>query len=161
MSKKDTGADLGEDKLLAAAEKTTGQRKNGDNGKMYISKIAVNNFRLLESVQLCLEKQTTVIVGRNNSGKTSLTELFRRLLGEGPPRFRLEDFSLGVHEKFWTAFRLKQNGAEDNAIRNALPVIKVEITVEYGDNGTNLGPLGEFIIDLAPNCTSAKAVMVQ
>lgn len=123
---------------------------------MYISKIAIKNFRLLESVELCLEKQTTVIVGRNNSGKTSLTELFRRLLGDGKSSFKLEDFSLGIHEKFWTAFYLHLCGAEEKDIRNELPFIKVEITVEYGTDHTDLGALSEFIIDLDPDCTSAK-----
>ncbi|MEZ5454069.1 MAG: AAA family ATPase [Thiothrix sp.] len=40
----------------------------------------VENFRLLRNVELCLEDRTTLIVGRNNSGKTSIAELFRRLL---------------------------------------------------------------------------------
>ena len=76
---------------------------------MKIRQISVNNFRLLEDVDLCLEEGTTVIVGRNNSGKTSLTELFRRLLEEKSPRFKLADFSLGVHEQFWQAFEAYRN----------------------------------------------------
>ena len=64
---------------------------------MKIKDITVQNFRLLENVELCLEDDTTLIVGRNNSGKTSLTELFRRLLDDRVPRFRFEDFSLGMH----------------------------------------------------------------
>ena len=47
---------------------------------MYIKKVEVKNFRLLKDVTLTLEEKATVIVGRNNSGKTSLTEFFRRLL---------------------------------------------------------------------------------
>jgi predicted ATP-dependent endonuclease of OLD family len=123
---------------------------------MHISKIVIKNFRLLESVELGLEKQTTVIVGRNNSGKTSLTELFRRLLEEGSPRFKLEDFSLGVHEQFWTAFKLQQNGVEEEKIRDALPAIKAELTVEYGDISGELGTLSNFVIDLDPDCTKAQ-----
>lgn len=45
---------------------------------MQLKKIAVKNFRLLHDVELVLEKQTTVIVGRNNSGKTSLTGVMMR-----------------------------------------------------------------------------------
>lgn len=123
---------------------------------MYISKIAIKNFRLLKSVVLCLEKQTTVIVGRNNSGKTSLTELFRRILEESSPRFKLEDFSLGVHEQFWTAFELYQTGAEEDEIRGVLPAIKAELTIEYEDNGTDLSPISNFVIDLDPDCTKAQ-----
>jgi len=123
---------------------------------VYISKIAINNFRLLEAVVLGLEEQTTVIVGRNNSGKTSLTELFRRLQEEASPRFKLEDFSLGVVDQFWTAFELQRNGAEETQIRKALPEIKIELTIEYGNSGADIGPLSDFVIDLNLECTSTK-----
>lgn len=123
---------------------------------MYISRIAIRNFRILESVELCLEKRTTVIVGRNNSGKTSITEFFRSLIEEGSPRFRLEDFSLGVHEEFWTAFMLHQSDAEDEQIRDALPAISAELTVDYKESGADLGTLANFIIDLDPACTTAQ-----
>ena len=38
----------------------------------------IKNFRLLADVQLALEDLTTVVVGRNNSGKTSLSEIIRQ-----------------------------------------------------------------------------------
>jgi len=123
---------------------------------VYISRIAIRNFRLLESVELCLEERTTVIVGRNNSGKTSLTEFFRRLIEEGSPRFRLEDFSLGVHEEFWTAFELHQSEAEEEQIRDTLPAISAELTIDYKDSGADYGSLANFIIDIDPACTSAQ-----
>ncbi|HFU1242287.1 MULTISPECIES: AAA family ATPase [Citrobacter] len=37
---------------------------------MRIHQVQIKNFRLLADVELVLEEQTTVIVGRNNSGKT-------------------------------------------------------------------------------------------
>ena len=45
---------------------------------MNITSAKIKNFRLLSYVELALEMKTTVIVGRNNSGKTSLTEVIRR-----------------------------------------------------------------------------------
>ena len=36
---------------------------------MYVSKIAIKNFRLLQDVELHLDEKTTVIVGRNNREK--------------------------------------------------------------------------------------------
>jgi predicted ATP-dependent endonuclease of OLD family len=71
---------------------------------MQLKNISIKNFRLLHDVCLTLEEQTTVIVGRNNSGKTSLTEVMRRLLGDSNPSFRLEDFSFATHKAFWSAF---------------------------------------------------------
>jgi len=60
---------------------------------VHIQKLAIKSFRLLEDVELIIEPTTTVIVGRNNSGKTSMTEIFRRLLStDASPSFRLEDF---------------------------------------------------------------------
>ncbi len=123
---------------------------------MRISRIAVKNFRLLEEINLCIDEQTTVIVGRNNSGKTSLTELFRRLTREETPRFSLEDFSLGVHGHFWEAFELKRKGAEEEEIRKLLPTIDVTLTIEYGASGSDLGPLSHFVIDLDVDCTRAQ-----
>ena len=125
---------------------------------MKIKGIAVKNFRLLQDVEICLEEDTTLIVGRNNSGKTSLTELFRRLLDERSPKFRLEDFSLGTHEKFWDAFALFRASEEDNVIRDSLPSISISIMIEYG-NEEDLGTLSDFVVDLDDTCTTAKVVV--
>ena len=122
---------------------------------MHIEDIQIENFRLLQDANVALEKQTTVIVGRNNSGKTSLTEIFRRLLQDGTPNFRLEDFSLSSHELFWSAFNLKIAGKDENEVRASLPVIKVVLTISY-DKTASIGALSEFIIDLDDSCTKTK-----
>ena len=98
---------------------------------MKIREVTVKNFRLLEDVHLCLENDTTLVVGRNNSGKTSLTELFRRLLADSTPKFRLEDFSLGTHKRFWEARELYRNGAEKEVIREKL-MPRLHAEVPYG-----------------------------
>lgn len=126
---------------------------------MHIHKIDIKNFRLLTSVNLFLEERTTVIVGRNNSGKTSLTELFRRLLTDNTPSFRFEDFSLSAHENFWKAFLLKRKGDPEEKIREALPIIEVRLTINYGKNEPDLGLLSDFIIDLNPECDEALIVL--
>ena len=123
---------------------------------MHLSKILLHNFRLLKSVELQLEVGVTVIVGRNNSGKTSLTEFFRRVLSDHSPRFRLEDFSLGVHEQFWQAFQLFQEDKDERKVRNALPEIKAELFINYSGS-TDFGSLSSFVIDLDLKCTVAKA----
>ena len=125
---------------------------------MKIKSIAVQNFRLLADVKICLEKDSTLIVGRNNSGKTSLTELFRRLLDERSPQFRLEDFSLETHEKFWDALERHHADEEDDGVRQLLPTISVSLTIEYGDN-EELGTLSDFIVDLDDKCTTTKVVV--
>jgi predicted ATP-dependent endonuclease of OLD family len=125
---------------------------------MKIRNITVQNFRLLEDVALCLENDTTLIVGRNNSGKTSLTELFRRLLAENSPKFRLEDFSLGMHEMFWEARELFINNEEEDVVRERLPAISIALGIEYSAD-EDLGTLSDFIVDLNDACTTAKIVV--
>ena len=95
---------------------------------MKLKNIAVKNFRLLHDASLILEKQTTVIVGRNNSGKTSLTEVMKRLLGDSSPSFRLEDFSFATHQSFWNAFVAAAQGADEPDVRKALPTIEIQLT---------------------------------
>jgi len=83
---------------------------------MRIEKVRIEGFRLLEDVEIMLEQKSTVIVGRNNSGKTSLTDVFDRFAGEAGPRFRLEDFSTGIRSKFVAAKALRGGGASPEAL---------------------------------------------
>lgn len=124
---------------------------------MQLKNIAVKNFRLLHDAGLLLEKQTTVIVGRNNSGKTSLTEVIKRLLGDSNPSFRLEDFSFATHPNFWNAFLAAAQGADEPDVRKTLPIIEIQLTFGY-EVGEALGTLNEIVIDLDPACTEALVV---
>jgi len=123
---------------------------------VYLKKLVVQNFRLLQDVELYLDEKSTLIVGRNNSGKTSLTELFRRLTENESPRFRLEDFSLGVHRQFWIANELRKTGADEEEVRAILPSIEVVLTIDYSKPSHDLGALSPFVIDLDVKCTEAK-----
>jgi putative ATP-dependent endonuclease of the OLD family len=126
---------------------------------MRIERVEIENFRLLRNISLGLEERTTLIVGRNNCGKTSIAELFRRLLSESTPSFRLEDFSLGCHGRFWSAFEAHHGGAEASAIVEQLPAIKITIDIKYDIDAQDLGPLGDCIIDLNPACSTARIVL--
>jgi predicted ATP-dependent endonuclease of OLD family len=60
---------------------------------MNITFIEIQNFRKLKSVRIDLSKQTTLLVGANNSGKTSATLALRYFLVE-PKMFSTNDFTL-------------------------------------------------------------------
>ena len=125
---------------------------------MHISKVKVKNFRLLADVELFLETDTTLVVGRNNSGKTSLSEVIRRFLVDPGPKFQLEDFSGVSCDGFCDALRAKNAGEEDDDIRRLIPSIELRIFFHYDPAQPDLGPLSDFIIDLDPGCTEALAV---
>ncbi|PJI41843.1 AAA family ATPase [Ferrovibrio sp.] len=121
---------------------------------MHIEKVRVEGFRLLENVEIMLQTESTVIVGRNNSGKTSLTDAFARFAGESGPKFRLEDFSSGVRRKFLIARDKRAAGEAIDIVLSALPEIALTLTFRY-DPAEELGPLSPFVIDLDPETTTA------
>ena len=126
---------------------------------MYIHNIMLKNFRLLANVDLALEEKTTVIVGRNNSGKTSLSEATRRFLTESSPTFQLEDFSSSSYDCFCKAHAAKVKGEEDNVVRGLIPQIELRLYFHYDPNQPQLGPLSDFVIDLDPDCHEALVVI--
>ena len=123
-----------------------------------LSNVCIDGFRLLEAVSIAVEPGTTVIVGRNNSGKTSLMEVFDKFLGERAGQFRLEDFSASFRAKFLSAKALREAAdATADDVLAALPVISLDLTFSYDAQAGELGPLSPFIIDLDPDCTTAIA----
>jgi len=126
---------------------------------MRIEHVGIQNFRLLQNVSLGLEEGTTLIVGRNNCGKTSIAEVFRRLLSDRTPSFRLEDFSLGSHEEFWTAFNAFHAEIARSDVAAMLPVIRVTLDISYEIDAPDLGQLSECIVDLDPDCSCARIVL--
>lgn len=81
---------------------------------MRIEKVRVEGYRSLEDIEIVLEKNSTVIVGQNNSGKTSFTSIFDCFCGESG-RFRLEDFSSLSREKFLNARKLEKKRGKSRA----------------------------------------------
>ncbi len=126
---------------------------------MKLRNVQIKNFRLLSDVALALEDLTTVVVGRNNSGKTSLSEVIRRLLADGSPQFQLEDFSSACYESFRLAWEARSNGEHDDTVRALAPYIELRLTFQYNPNQPHLGPLSPFVIDLDPDCTEALVVV--
>ncbi len=122
---------------------------------MRIEKISIENFRLLQDAEMSLERTTTLIVGRNNSGKTSITEFFSRVLAGEPRKLRLEDFSAERRGDFIVAKNLRRAGRDEKDVLAALPVIAASVFVSY-DPAKELGALAPFVIDLDPECKTAK-----
>ncbi|HDR1356641.1 TPA: AAA family ATPase, partial [Pasteurella multocida] len=134
-------------------------------GSMKVLSAKIKNFRLLSDIELNLEEQTTVIVGRNNSGKTSLTEIIKRFLGEKQPSFRLEDFSVGCYQQFLALFQQQlscENACHQDIETNAktrLPAIELSLIIQYDRELKNFGVLSPFVIDLNEDCLKTIIVI--
>ncbi len=111
---------------------------------MYISKVRIENFRLLRDSTLDLRKNLSLLVGKNNTGKTSLLVLFEKFFQ--PKSFHYNDFPLALREKIHILN--KDTDIDDLSIRMVLEV-------QYDEND-NLENLSEFILDLDPEIRTVK-----
>lgn len=107
---------------------------------MQIERIRIKNFRRLESVGYAIEERETVLVGPNNSGKTSATAIFQCFLGQR--KFRIYDFSVS---KIADIDAFAVDGDDEK-----LPVIELDIwfridpeTIEFGRAFTLLPNLSD------------------
>ncbi|MBC2265814.1 ATP-binding protein, partial [Listeria booriae] len=106
---------------------------------MYVNKISVRNFRLLSDSTLDFKDNLCLLIGRNNSGKTSFLVLLEKFLSNGS--FDFNDFSLCKRKD---VLEIQQD-----TIENELS-IQLILNIEYGEED-NLCNLSEFIMDLDPD----------
>ncbi|MFC1442369.1 ATP-dependent endonuclease [Streptacidiphilus sp. N1-10] len=119
-----------------------------------VTRTDVKNFRLLRDARIAFDKDVTVCVGRNNTGKTSLAEVLSRFLRPGDLKLRVEDFSAEAYSEFGLAYKMFMTGDEE-AARKLLPEISLTVFISYDKETTEYGPLGSLIVDLDPDCTEA------
>ncbi|SJL83946.1 ATP-dependent nuclease [Vibrio palustris] len=115
---------------------------------MKIKSARIKNYRLLKDVYLTLADRTTLIVGRNNAGKTSFAEIFRSFLSQSGAKICYEDFNQSCLAGFEVALNAFMNNHTDEEIRHLIPTIELELRIDYKDDEDDFGALGDFIIDL-------------
>ena len=116
---------------------------------MKLVKAEIKNYRLLHDATITFDENTTSIVGKNNSGKTSLSSIFNVFLNEAGKSFSFDDFSLACHPDFIKAYKSYQAITVENKerkileIQDEIPKIQLFLTIKYSenDNWANLQPL--------------------
>jgi len=123
---------------------------------MYISKIKIKNYRLLIDAELEVDAKTTLIVGRNNTAKTSCLACIENVLNGRP--FSFDDYPLVKRKTLYeiiASFMSKEISFE--SLCEQLEPISIEFLVDYSleDSEDNLGALSPFIIDVDIDTTTA------
>ncbi|OCX51936.1 hypothetical protein BEL04_18210 [Mucilaginibacter sp. PPCGB 2223] len=124
---------------------------------MRIKRVTAQNYRMLHNVGVELEDDVTLIVGKNNSGKTSFFEIIK-MMASDESKISFEDFSQKSYDDFKKAYELyKKFVAEtDDEIKDSLlieiqginPGINLILEIEYDKGTDSLVELSEFITDL-------------
>lgn len=111
---------------------------------MKITKIEVENFRLLKNFSMDLEKELSLVIGKNNTGKTSILSVLDKFLNE-KTKFTYDDFNIDFKENF-------EKAVIASDIPNDFPNIgiKLKIFIEYNERD-DLSNVSRVLMDLDPN----------
>lgn len=69
---------------------------------LILQKVKVQNFRMLKNFEIDLKNDLSLIVGKNNSGKTSVLTIMDRFLNFQSNRFTWDDFHLDYQKELYT-----------------------------------------------------------
>ena len=117
---------------------------------MHISKIIVHNFRLLKDFELHLEKNLSLVIGKNNCGKTSLLSLLDKFIGgkSSVNSFAWNDFSLAFQHELKCMVKNTSISKEEESL---FPLgIALKLFIEYGETD-NLSNISSIMMDLNPD----------
>lgn len=115
---------------------------------MKLIRIDIRNFRLLRnaSIRMDAKQPTTILVGPNNSGKTSVAEALLLFIGNAEKEFSSYDFSLASRKDFETAQDAILAGNDEPA----LPAMSIDLHFEYSDDPADLAVAADLLMDLNP-----------
>lgn len=115
---------------------------------MKISKIHIQNFRLLKDFEIDLEENVSIVVGKNNTGKTSVLTALDKFLGSSGKRFTYNDFNLDLRSQI---IDLLINPTPEENEYTPLG-IKAQIEIEYYESD-DLSDISKLILSLDPDDT--------
>lgn len=113
---------------------------------MKISKIKVNNYRLLKSFELDVEEKLSLIIGKNNTGKTSLFSVLNKFLNPSSRKgFLYNDFNTDFKKVIENS--VVNAEIEKEKWQDLMMSMLVYIDYEEKDNLENIS---ELILNLDP-----------
>lgn len=125
---------------------------------MKISKIKVCNYRLLKSFELDMEDDLSLVIGKNNCGKTSLLCILDKFIGKksGTPTFSYDDFNLDFQKELETIYTTEKyqeiitelEGTDDNKWKNI--GLSLKLFIEYTETDS-LANVSKLMMDLDPD----------
>ena len=114
---------------------------------MKISKIEIRNYRLLRDFCLDLEEELSLVIGKNNSGKTSLLSALEKFV-VGKNKITLDDFNINLREELR---RLISGEDPVPPEHEYVPIgMQLKITIKYSEDD-DLGQVSALIMSLDPD----------
>lgn len=131
---------------------------------MRLDSITIRNFRLLRRVSLDLtpDLPTTVLVGPNNSGKTSVMDALRLFAGADADtrRISLHDLSQSRLKAFKSIearlAKLTETENKIEVLRRLAPRIRLDLLFSYGEDVADLVVATDLLMSLDPTSNQVR-----
>ncbi|MCX8533130.1 ATP-dependent nuclease [Chryseobacterium luquanense] len=117
---------------------------------MKIESIYINNFRLLKDFKIDLEESLSLVLGKNNTGKTSLLTCLDKFINNSDKKKIVsEDFNLDYKKEIEKLiFETIELNEED--FNKDIHGIKLRLVISY-EEGENTSNISDLMMDLDPN----------
>ena len=115
---------------------------------MQVIKIIINNFRLLKHTEIDLEKELSLIIGKNNCGKTSVLTALTKFFGDqgNANNFNYDDFNIDFQKEL---FECLERDVTDWG-KKRCQGIELYVFIQYNETD-NLANISSLMLDLDPN----------
>jgi predicted ATP-dependent endonuclease of OLD family len=148
---------------------------------MKLKTIEISGYRQIQNATLNMDDNITVIAGANNSGKTSVVELFDCVFGASKgklcrddiPVIKCQEWSNAIYPHVSAAFFAKKSKEgiisdickiifplEDGIESVTIPPVEVKIQVDYSKDEDDIRNFADYIMELDLNSTSFFFVYV-
>lgn len=135
---------------------------------MQLKKMSIRNYRQFQDTVINFDEELTILAGANNSGKTSIIELFKRVFQD--KNFTQDDISAEyysklqndfinavtqLHDKSITETEFRENLKQffSAKVNNKPIAIKIEIEVQYSKS-ESISLFSDYLMELDDACTS-------
>lgn len=113
---------------------------------MKIFKIQVENFRLLKNFSIDLEDELSLVIGKNNTGKTSLLSVLEKFLNQSEKnKFYFDDFNIDFKKELKEIIEGDVVSENDYVEKG----IKLKLFIQYTEK-CNLENISRVMMDLDP-----------
>lgn len=117
---------------------------------MIVESVLIKNFRLLKDLKLDLEKDLSLVLGKNNSGKTSILTILDKFINQSEnKKISAEDFNISYKEEIRKIIESLDELSEEDFNKD-IQGITLRLIVSYSDED-DFENISKLMMDLDPD----------
>ena len=109
---------------------------------MKLESANIKNFRMLKNLDIDFEDVLSLVIGKNNVGKTSFLSILQKFLAESKPEFTFEDFNVEMQNEILSYEQSNKTPEEYKE-----PALSLKLCISYKETD-NIGKASLLLLDL-------------